>query len=118
MTQNARFDNEFRLPHTANTDTGTQAAWAPGSAHTIRANPGSNLTVQGMANSGNSGMTRLVINVSSNTITFKHQDAAATAVQRIITVSAGDVVLSQGESALFTYDSTDQRWRLLQKFTG
>ncbi len=47
---------------------------------------------------------------TTNSVTFKHEDAGSTAANRIFTVSGADFVVGPGQAVLFVYYST--RWRI------
>jgi hypothetical protein len=71
---------------------------------------GSTLTeVQGI---DATGVNKLVTfhNASSANITFKNQNAGATATNRIITTTGNDLVLKPNQSVQWIYDLTQTRW--------
>lgn len=51
-------------------------------------------------------------NVGSNTITFKHQDAASTADNRFICSTGADIALGAGGILDLFYDGSSARWRI------
>lgn len=56
----------------------------------------------------------IIYNSTNTTQTVKHQSATeGTAANRIITSTQSDVIINQGESAMFAYDSAQARWILL-----
>lgn len=57
-----------------------------------------------------------LVNVGSFDIVLKHQDAASSAANRIITPESVDRVLAPGESLEVYYDSTTTRWRVLNEY--
>lgn len=52
----------------------------------------------------------LLWNRSTASVTLKHQNGSATAANRIITPSAGDVVIAANWAVELTYDATTARW--------
>lgn len=52
----------------------------------------------------------LIHNLSSGTLTFKHQNAGASAANRIITTDGADLDIEQNSSVEFIYDLTQARW--------
>lgn len=89
--------------------------------YAMRATPSANLSITGFAASaGNhvAGRRFVFYNTdASNTfiITFKHQDAGSTNINRIITSNGADVTCRGGGSVVFWYDVTDAanpRWRV------
>ena len=52
----------------------------------------------------------IIFNAASQDITVKNQNASATATNRIITPSGGDLVVSANTSIEFIYDDTLTRW--------
>lgn len=58
--------------------------------------------------------TRLLIyNDSSGDLTIKHQNAGATAANRIITTDGNDLTISEDQSVEFIYDLTTSRWLVI-----
>lgn len=74
-----------------------------------------NLDITGFSTTSSS-LEVLVFNVSTHTaatFTLKHQHTSSTAVNRVISQWAGDVVLApNGGAAAIVYDPTDSRWRV------
>ena len=63
---------------------------------------------------GEDGRFLMVYNSSTaNTLTIKYEDSAASAVNRIYTMSAADTVITARGSATFIYDTEVDRWILL-----
>lgn len=68
-------------------------------------------TIQGIDATGNS-RSLLINNKSTAVITLKHQDAGATANNRMILPNGTDIILNADESIEFFYDTVSSRWRL------
>lgn len=49
-------------------------------------------------------------NASSVNVTFKHQNAGATATNRIITPTGNDLIIKPNQSVQWIYDNTQTRW--------
>lgn len=60
----------------------------------------------------------VLYNASSGDLTIKHQNAGATAVNRIITSDAADLVLSESQSVQLIYDTGASRWRVATSVGG
>jgi len=54
----------------------------------------------------------VIQNASSTTLGIAHQNATATAANRIITISGGTMVLQAGWAAQLYYDTVTSRWRV------
>lgn len=65
--------------------------------------------LQGVS-AGVSGQVLFIYNATNQTITVKHQNVGASAAARIITYSAGDLLVLAGDTLLLTYDGTQSRW--------
>jgi hypothetical protein len=65
--------------------------------------------LQGIA-LGQSGQVLLFYNATNQSVTVKHQNVGATAANRIITITAADLIITAGSTVLFSYDSTQSRW--------
>lgn len=65
--------------------------------------------IQGVA-SGLVSKRVLLWNRSTAAVTLKHQDAGATAANRIVTPSAGDVTINANWAVELTYDAASSRW--------
>ena len=61
------------------------------------------------------GRTIHVVNVGSNNITLKHENASSTAVNRMNLPGAADAVLTAFSSAWLRYDQTLSRWLCVAK---
>lgn len=82
-------------------------------ARSYRISSNSNINITGLAPvSTVDGKELLLINVGSNVITFKHQDAGSSAANRIICTTGADIALSANEAVEAIYDSTTSRWRM------
>lgn len=55
-----------------------------------------------------------LINVGSNNIVLKNQDANSTAANRLLTSTGADVTLGANEVANLFYDATTSRWRVFK----
>lgn len=83
----------------------------PGSGHFQRWDADAARDVTGMV-AGTAGAVRLVTNISANTITIKHEDAASSAANRFLSVTGADLALAQNDIILAVYDGTTARWRV------
>jgi len=104
------------------TTTGTQTALAipAGTGDLlIRANNATLLTVQGMA-AGVDGQRLTIESVGAGQVDFAHQHASATAANRLINfATVGLTSLAAGSGvAVFVYDGTTARWRLVAHEQG
>jgi fibronectin-binding autotransporter adhesin len=70
------------------------------------------MTLNGITGTADGRIITLV-NTTANAITINHDNAGASAAERILTNTAAAVTLNQNQSASFQYDSTTQRWRML-----
>jgi len=66
--------------------------------------------ITGIAN-GLDGRFLVLVNVGSNAITLKNEDAGSSAANRIITGIGATVTLDADDTAELIYDSTTSRWR-------
>ena len=79
---------------------------------------GSTVTdLQGIA-SGFDGKVLILANVSSATVTVSHQDAGATAADRIISPTGADVSLAANNTMILVYDSVQSRWLIVSSSAG
>lgn len=62
-----------------------------------------------------SGLMLVVVNVGSNNITLKHENASSTAGNRMICSTGADIVLSANQAADFIYDGVTSRWRVFKR---
>lgn len=80
-----------------------------------RWNASTTVNVTGLSNSQVDGQTHLLINVGSNDIVLKHQDAGSTAANRFLCSTAADVTLSANQAADVIYDATQSRWLVFKR---
>jgi len=66
----------------------------------------------------NDGEFIYIVNVGSNDITLKHQDAASRAENRLICCDAADIVIASNEGAWGWYDEVSSRWRMFPTCGG
>ena len=66
--------------------------------------------VTGLGIGQGDGQVHAVVNVGSNAITLKHQDAGSTAANRVLNSTGADIVLAANQAADLTYDGTQARW--------
>lgn len=62
---------------------------------------------------GDTNRRLLILNVGSNNIVLKNQNAGSTAINRIITGTGGDLTIAADTARSLYYDSTTQRWRVV-----
>lgn len=74
-------------------------------------------TVLGLG-SGFDGKRVIVHNGSSGSLTIKHQDAGASAADRVITPTAADLVVLTNRSTELVYDSNQSRWVVASSGAG
>lgn len=55
----------------------------------------------------------VLMNTGGTAITIRNQSASATAGNRIITGTGGDIILKDGASLWFAYDTLSTRWRIV-----
>lgn len=86
--------------------TANQNNYTLGNYDMIFLNPTANRTIRGITG-GVKGRLLFIRNTSQtgSTLTFTHQDAAATAGNKITTASLGSIVLGVRQTAIFTYVS-------------
>jgi hypothetical protein len=70
--------------------------------------------ITGMTRFQVQGQSHRIVNVGSNAITLKHENASSTAANRFLCSTGADVVLSADQGADLTYDATTQRWRVFK----
>jgi hypothetical protein len=61
------------------------------------------------------GEVKVIVNVGSNDIVLKHQDANSTADNRFLNSTGADITLSANQAADLIYDGTTQRWRVYKR---
>jgi hypothetical protein len=59
-----------------------------------------------------SGRQVRLVNVGSNNLTLAHQNIESTDINRIVSPTEADYVLTTNNSAVLEYDATSQRWRI------
>jgi len=59
------------------------------------------------------GRLVIIVNVGTNTITLKHQNAGSAAANRFDLPGGGDVILGPRGTATVIYDGSDARWNLI-----
>jgi len=94
---------------TSNTDN-----WNPtnlGFASTIRIDASTAIDLTGIAG-GSDGRVLFLMNISSSTITLKH-DVTSTTTNRFFCPSSADFALLANAMVVLMYDSTSQRWRVI-----
>lgn len=67
---------------------------------------------------GTTAIRLVIYNASSADLTVKHENAGASASNRIITPDAGDVIVASSSSVEFLYDISDSRWRVISTSGG
>ncbi len=119
------FNSAFKLmPNTPAEITANQDNYLSGSALTQEATPvyrlssnaSRNLTGLHHGGTGWNGQMVWLVNVGSNDIVLKHQDAASTASNRFINTTGADITLGADKMAVAWYDSTTSRWRVMPQF--
>lgn len=60
---------------------------------------------------GEDGRLLVLINVGANAISVTNQDALSVAVNRIITSTAGTIVMATNGTMMLLYDAASSRWR-------
>lgn len=102
--------------------TGTENNFALGDYDFVTLNPTANRIINGITG-GVRGRLLWIRNASfTSTITFTNLNAAASAANQILTVTAGSIVLGTRQTAFFEYmvdptlGSGSQRWWLLHPF--
>ena len=61
------------------------------------------------------GEEKVFVNVGSNDIVLKHQDAASSAENRFLCSTGADITLTANQAADLIYDATTQRWRVFKR---
>lgn len=70
-------------------------------------------TITGWVPAHGDGELLIIVNVGSNDIVFSHQNGSSAEGNRFILPGATSLTLSANETAIFIYDPTTTRWRLL-----
>ncbi len=76
---------------------------------------GSGCLVKGLNGSGTSGQLITVINATGQQITLEHEDVSETGSNRMLLAGAGNLNFFNHEVAIFWYDGTNLRWRMLAR---
>jgi hypothetical protein len=80
----------------------------------FRISSSGNTDITGINSSGAAdGRLVIIVNVGTNTITLKHQDAGSAAANRFDLPGGGDVILGPRGSATIIYDGSAGRWNLV-----
>ena len=61
------------------------------------------------------GETHVFVNVGTQNIVLKHEDAGSTAANRFLCSTGADITLSANQAADLIYDGTTQRWRVFKR---
>ncbi len=73
-----------------------------------------NTDITGIVSTGVAdGRLLIIVNVGSNTITLKHEDAASANANRFDLPGGSDVILGSRGTATLIYDAADARWNLI-----
>jgi hypothetical protein len=101
------------------TSTGTQNDFALAGATVLRCNNATDLTITGFAN-GSDGALLTVLSVGAGNVYLSHQAAGSSAGNRMINnVTSGPTPLAAGAgAAIYRYDGTTARWRLVAHDQG
>src|ERR1035437_9565563 len=88
-------------------------------ANTIRMNNASLATIRGLK-AGVAGQQVTIVSIGAGEVDFAHQNAGSTAANRLInTVTSGITPLAPGKgTAVYEYDGTAARWRLVSHTQG
>lgn len=62
---------------------------------------------------GRAGRRLVVVNITANTLTLEHEDAASSAENRIISATGAAITLVQNDVAELYYDEVSARWRVI-----
>jgi len=87
----------------------------PGTVSYSRISSNASWNIRGIIN-GVNGRRLTMINVGSSPIILTHEDAAATAANRLHTPTGASMTLSVDYGVNLVYDSTDSRWRIVDIF--
>jgi hypothetical protein len=96
--------------------TGSATAYNPtgwATAYLVRIDPDGYYDLDGLVSSSVDPV-KVLANVSSTyDVTLGNEEAGASAANRIITGTGGDLVLGPNKAATIVYDSTSERWRVV-----
>jgi hypothetical protein len=81
-------------------------------AQTIRIDSDASRDITGFA-APPTAQTKTLINVGSNPIVLKHQNAGSSAANRIIVQGGGDLTMQPDDAVTIFYDITTDRWRIV-----
>jgi hypothetical protein len=70
-------------------------------------------SISGITNSSNDGQLVLITNSTGSVIIVLNEDSSASAANRIITGTAGNLTLADGGSATFIYNTSTSRWQVV-----
>lgn len=85
---------------------------------TLRMNNASDSTITGVSGAVD-GAVLTIVRVGAGNVFFSHESASSTAANRLInTLTSGNTPISSGGSAIYVYDGTTSRWRLIQHEQG
>jgi hypothetical protein len=90
--------------------TANQNDYNPGTGVYFRLSSDASRDITGIAN-GVDGRRITLVNVGTNDIVLKNNDAGSTAANRLLTGTGADVTLGADDSAELIYDATTSRWR-------
>ena len=103
-----RFTNYISFTESAVASAATITAMAS-STSKVRLTGSTATELQGVT-AGVSGQVLIIYNATNQTMTVKHQNVGASAADRIITYSGGDLSVLAGDSLMLSYDGTQSRW--------
>jgi hypothetical protein len=95
--------------------TSNQNDYNPGVSFFLRLSSDASRNVTGLSVSQFEGEAHLIVNVGSNDIVLKHQDAGSTAANRFLCSTGADITLTAGQAADVLYDPTTTRWRVFKR---
>lgn len=101
----------LRLRWTTQTITADAHNHSVGDYEVVRLTMSQDYTLTGFT-SGAEGKSYRVINVSDQTLTFKHQHTASSNANRLLIATGLDHSIDQDEQAEFLYDAIDELWRM------
>lgn len=90
---------------------GTISALSSGNGF-VKLTGASTTELQGIS-AGTDGKSLLIYNASSGNLTVKHQNAGASASDRLITSDALDLVVGSNQAVEFKYDTGQSRWLVI-----
>jgi len=109
-------NSSFAFQSTSASLTGNTNNLVIGSETLVRISSSANYDLTGIvplaSAANNSGRLMYLVNVGSNTITLKPEDALSTAANRFITHNGNNLSLPAGHVAICIYDGVASRWRV------